>query len=557
MRIRKNQNKLSDTERKAFVDAVKTLKYNPPPGVHKYDDFISLHKTVFEAQFSAGHNGPGFLPWHREFLLRFELALQAINPCVSVPYWDWTVDNSKDSKLWKSDFMGGNGSGPNNRVMTEPFAYNALTAISWKDGFVTATTITAHGVQVGQSFQIGGVAPSSYNGTFQALTGTTGNTLVYALATNPGTTTSLGGTGWFLNILPTGEADPFLKRGLWSDPLQITPQDVTDVLSVTPYDQAPWNNNGPENGFRPKLELGIHTLAHGWVGGLNGSMSRSCSPNDPVFWLHHCNIDRLWARWQTLNQPGWPYLPPSGSGAWLGHGLDDPMMPPWDGVSPTPRCVLDHRALGYLYDDEQATQQEYAAISWQMGSHWRLYAIGSDGIVYERRYDDPKLGDWINIGSGAAQGAIAAIIWPGSGDPANSIRIYIANRQADGSYAIQEGRWDGATWTNGKVWSSPAEVTSLAAVSWQDTKKVVHARVYVGYYGEHNIPAIRLFCWDDGQDWTENNKIIGRALVSAFSWEDGKGGVNLRVHVDNLSSNRPISVLVSTDGNTYREQQLP
>ena len=23
------------------------------------------------------------------------------------------------------------------------------------------------------------------------------------------------------------------------------------------------------------------------------------SPLDPVFWLHHCNIDRFWAEWQA------------------------------------------------------------------------------------------------------------------------------------------------------------------------------------------------------------------------------------------------------------------
>ena len=72
------------------------------------------------------------------------------------------------------------------------WAANALTAISWSGGVVTATTTTAHGVQVGQQFQISGVAPSGYNGTFAALADTTGNTLVYALATNPGTETVLG-----------------------------------------------------------------------------------------------------------------------------------------------------------------------------------------------------------------------------------------------------------------------------------------------------------------------------------------------------------------------------
>ena len=29
-----------------------------------------------------------------------------------------------------------------------------------------------------------------------------------------------------------------------------------------------------------------------------GQMSTARSPADPLFWLHHANIDRLWAKWQ-------------------------------------------------------------------------------------------------------------------------------------------------------------------------------------------------------------------------------------------------------------------
>lgn len=71
---------------------------------------------------------------------------------------------------------------------------NVLTEISWSPSTltVTATTTTAHGVAVGNTFTISGVTPAAYNGTFVALSGTTGSTLVYGLATNPGTETVLG-----------------------------------------------------------------------------------------------------------------------------------------------------------------------------------------------------------------------------------------------------------------------------------------------------------------------------------------------------------------------------
>jgi hypothetical protein len=72
------------------------------------------------------------------------------------------------------------------------YSGNVLSAISWTGGVVTATTSAQHGVTPGMWFQIAGVSPSGYNGWFQAQAGTTGSTLVYDLATNPGSETVLG-----------------------------------------------------------------------------------------------------------------------------------------------------------------------------------------------------------------------------------------------------------------------------------------------------------------------------------------------------------------------------
>jgi tyrosinase len=54
--------------------------------------------------------------------------------------------------------------------------------------------------------------------------------------------------------------------------------------------------------FNFSLE-GPHGSVHVLVGGGGGDMSSiGRSANDPIFWLHHCNIDRLWNVW--LNQSG-------------------------------------------------------------------------------------------------------------------------------------------------------------------------------------------------------------------------------------------------------------
>jgi hypothetical protein len=57
----------------------------------------------------------------------------------------------------------------------------------------TATTTTAHGVQVGDSFTVSGETPAAYNGDWIAVAGTTGSTLVWNMtAVDPGPSTVQG-----------------------------------------------------------------------------------------------------------------------------------------------------------------------------------------------------------------------------------------------------------------------------------------------------------------------------------------------------------------------------
>ena len=69
---------------------------------------------------------------------------------------------------------------------------NVLTALSQTGGTATATTTTNHGVVPGDYFQLSGNLPSAYNGWFLAETGTTGDTLVFAVPSGTGAETQLG-----------------------------------------------------------------------------------------------------------------------------------------------------------------------------------------------------------------------------------------------------------------------------------------------------------------------------------------------------------------------------
>src|SRR5215813_14044358 len=54
-----------------------------------------------------------------------------------------------------------------------------------------------------------------------------------------------------------------------------------------------------EIGRTTELEGRPHGGVHVFVGGDMGDM---ISPRDPIFFLHHCNVDRLWARWAALGR---------------------------------------------------------------------------------------------------------------------------------------------------------------------------------------------------------------------------------------------------------------
>ena len=93
------------------------------------------------------------------------------------------------------------------------------------------------------------------------------------------------------------------------------------------------------------MEQTTHNGAHNnsgntisWIGG-----SPAIAPQDPLFYFLHCNIDRLWAKWQdangrydatllnTYDRQG-SFTTPTVSGQRLGQYLDDTLWP-WDNVN--------------------------------------------------------------------------------------------------------------------------------------------------------------------------------------------------------------------------------
>ncbi|MBL8165141.1 MAG: tyrosinase family protein [Anaerolineae bacterium] len=278
------------------ADYVRGVKLMKANG--RYDRFVRIHASVQRTPtINAAHMGPAFLPWHRQFILEFERDLQSAlgNPDFGLPYWDWAADSSL-----------------------------APTAMS--------------------VWQLDLLGP---NGTSEA-------------GRNPVLSGEFRRGQWV--IVPSGPGQPtFLERTFAQDTPSLPNQAGVDAaLALTLYDTPPFNQTST-NSFRNQLEgwVGpqrLHNNVHVWVG---GSMSPLTSPNDPVFFLHHCNVDRIWAQWQLCSSTP-QYLPVTGGPT--GHNRDDQMWP-WNGsgfegrtTRVRPRDVDNHRALGYFYDTEVRRQ---------------------------------------------------------------------------------------------------------------------------------------------------------------------------------------------------------
>ena len=97
-----------------------------------------------------------------------------------------------------------------------------------------------------------------------------------------------------------------------------------------------------------RLEGGPHNYIHSFIGGDMGGMT---SPLDPIFWLHHANVDRLWTEWERLS-PGRTTSNPR----WLDFSLEG-----FDGIRPQNQPALkvsdtlSTYPLGYRYPSQPAT----------------------------------------------------------------------------------------------------------------------------------------------------------------------------------------------------------
>lgn len=258
---RRDITSMSQSEIDRFVETLHAMKSVPSafePEVSAYDYFVIIHMEAFNVPMEgnlAPHMGPLFLPWHRELLRRFESELRRVSgdPLMSLPYWNWT-DEDATTFIFRPEVLGGDGDPEMNyQVMDGPFR-----AELWPIRFRQETE--HHGALFGA------------------------RTMPRARRMSSETMGLMRWLGEDAESLPI-------------------PAHIEALLAIPDYDVAPWDTTADiTQSMRNYLEgwwgdgtPGMHNLIHVWVG---GDMAYSSSPNDPVFFLNHAFVDRLWALWQ-------------------------------------------------------------------------------------------------------------------------------------------------------------------------------------------------------------------------------------------------------------------
>lgn len=266
-----------------YIEGVWALKRQPAddPRYSRYDWYVLWHAVAMmtdtppgnSSARNAAHSGPAFLPWHRFYLKRLQSEIADIlgKPDFAIPYWNWVANgqlsqaDQRTAPIWDNTAMGGSGT----PVADGPFKFDPNMPNS-PDNWVVRIVMGSGGL----------------------------------FLTNRGLDRRLA---MDLRRLPSASST------------------LTTVLRGT-YDTTPWDRTSASI-FRNELEGwrggGMHNRVHGWVG---GDMGLGHSPNDPMFFLHHCNADRIWAFWQQRNGAT-SYAPDdTASQGLLMHRLSDDLL---------------------------------------------------------------------------------------------------------------------------------------------------------------------------------------------------------------------------------------
>ncbi|KAN0131516.1 Di-copper centre-containing protein [Lactarius tabidus] len=287
--VRREWRAFSNRDKAAWIQAVNCLSHVPHdpsltpsvdptisriPPVNSsgsyYDDIVYIHMDLsFRIHFTGL-----FLPWHRWYLYSFEQALKKKCGYTGVsPYWDWTIDAPEffKSSFWKGSESGLEGDpdffeSPFRKVSNDESGLGG-----WGDPNVDFSVPDGGFRTLHLSYP----SPHTLRRNF--------------------------------TLQPFGGIPPpfsvFFPHGQKEANSSFLASEIEKVLETSP---------GDFKGFQTIFEgfEGAHSAVHLIMGGdLGGTCPENapsdCTPgpawsvNDPLFWMHHSMVDKIWYDWQN------------------------------------------------------------------------------------------------------------------------------------------------------------------------------------------------------------------------------------------------------------------
>ncbi|KAJ1337258.1 tyrosinase [Microdochium nivale] len=251
--VRKEWRELTGEEKAEYLRAAVCVRNLPSKHykdisavTKRLDDLVFTHITLtLDIHFVAN-----FLPWHRWFLQQHEKILR--DECGfkgTQPYWDWSIEGDAVSMPESPLFDAKTGFGGNGVRTNNPEPGFGMCVV---DGPFANTTLT-----IGMGYpdpDIVGNRKHCFTRNFNNGWGNDedGNLIIGDMQASAYTTTVMKVIHKF---------DTYSR--------------MSDMLEGLPHAQ-------------------IHSI-------IFGDMGPATSPNEPLFMLHHANVDRAWARWQGRN----------------------------------------------------------------------------------------------------------------------------------------------------------------------------------------------------------------------------------------------------------------
>lgn len=154
------------------------------------------------------------------------------------------------------------------------------------------------------------------------------------------------------NPLYHEERDPDVNRGAALAPAVVGPARADAAFAFSGGAASGFGFGGGDTGGPSHfdgnqtglIEAQPHNNVHRTIA---GTMGTALSPLDPIFWLHHSQVDRLWVRW--LEKGGGRANPTEAR--WLSQPYEF-YDPEGNQVTRTPKDALSTTTLGYRYEDQ-------------------------------------------------------------------------------------------------------------------------------------------------------------------------------------------------------------